>query len=251
MDNARLTDHLHREYALLHAAVASADPGSPVPTCPGWTVSDLAGHVAEVYLHKAECIRLRAFPDPWPPERPAVPPTAELETAWARLLEQFATHEPTDPAATWHDPDQTVGFWIRRMAQETAVHRIDAQLAAGVTVDPIPDDLAEDGVDELLTLFVAYASEHWPGGFAGVLAGADRRPVRVTAGSGSWLVTIEEDAARVVPTSADAPAAAQVTGDAGAMARWLWGRGGEEAVTVGGDQPLVDQLRRVIVAGTQ
>lgn len=251
MDNVRLTDHLHREYALLHAAIAGAGPEAPVPTCPGWTVSDLAGHVAEVYLHKAECIRLRAFPDPWPPERPAVPPATELDAAWARLLEQFATHEPTDPAATWHDPDQTVGFWIRRMAQETAIHRLDAQLAAGVAVDPVPDDLAVDGVDELLVLFVAYASTRWPGEFAGSLAKADRRPVRVTAGPRSWLVTVEEDAVRVIPTGADAPAGAQITGAAGAMVRWLWGRGGDADVSVGGDQALADQLRKVIVVATQ
>ena len=249
---ARLTDHLHREYALLARGRRRVPiRGRRCRAAPAGRSSDLAGHVAEVYLHKAECIRLRAFPDPWPPVRAAVPPTGELDTAWARLLEQFATHEPTDPAATWHDPDQTVGFWIRRMAQETAIHRLDAQLAAGVTVDPVPDDLAVDGVDELLTLFLAYASTRWPGEFADALARADRRPVRVTTGSRSWLVTLDQDAVRVVETSGDAPAGAQVTGDAGAMVRWLWGRGGDDAVTVGGDPALVDQLRRVIVTGTQ
>jgi hypothetical protein len=33
-----------------------------------------------------------------------------------------------DPAGSWYTPDQTVGFWIRRMAQETVIHRIDKLL---------------------------------------------------------------------------------------------------------------------------
>ena len=42
------------------------------------------------------------------------------------------------------------------MAQETVIHRIDAELGADVPIAPIPDDLAIDGIDELLKVFVAY-----------------------------------------------------------------------------------------------
>ncbi|HKD96214.1 MAG TPA: maleylpyruvate isomerase family mycothiol-dependent enzyme, partial [Micromonosporaceae bacterium] len=175
MEFTSLTEHLNRDYARLRAAVAAADPAAPVPSCPGWTVDDLAGHVTEVYLHKVECIKQRKFPDAWPPEREPAPLTTQLDTAWTRLIEQFATHEANDPAATWHDPDQTVGFWIRRMAQETVIHRIDAQLAAGVAVDAIPDDLALDDVDEVLHLFIGYASTRWPGEFAAHLESPDTR----------------------------------------------------------------------------
>jgi hypothetical protein len=51
-------------------------------------------------------------------------------------------------------PDQTVGFWIRRMAQETVVHRVDAELAAEVAPGAIPDDIALDGIDEFLIAFI-------------------------------------------------------------------------------------------------
>ena len=55
------------------------------------------------------------------------------------------------------DGRQTSGFWARRMAVETAVHRYDAQLAAG---DPQPVErmLAADGVDEYLDVL-----PFWPG----------------------------------------------------------------------------------------
>jgi hypothetical protein len=36
------------------------------------------------------------------------------------------------------------------MAQETVIHRADAELAAGAPVAVIPGDLAADGIDELL-----------------------------------------------------------------------------------------------------
>lgn len=260
MEFSTLNEHLTREYALLHAAVAAADPAVPVPTCPGWTMDDLAGHVAEVYLHKAECIRLRQFPTPWPPQRSGGPLTAELDSAWARLMEQFATHEPGDPAATWHEPDQTVGMWIRRMAHETVIHRLDAQLTAGTQVDPIPADLALDDIDEVLTLFIAYASTRWPGEFAAHLEDPDTRPLRVTAtddgNSRSWVVTVDPQGVRVTKTTsaaqvAGAAPAARVRGDADAVARWLWGRAGLDALTVEGDTALVGQLRRLMVAGTQ
>jgi hypothetical protein len=40
------------------------------------------------------------------------------------------------------------------MAQETVIHRVDAELAAGAPVAVIPGDLAADGIDELLAAFV-------------------------------------------------------------------------------------------------
>ena len=61
------------------------------------------------------------------------------------LRAEFRAREPGAPAPTWFGPDQTVGFWIRRMAQETVIHRIDAELAAGLPVTPVPGDLAADG----------------------------------------------------------------------------------------------------------
>lgn len=260
LDFATLTEHLTRDYALLHAAVAASDPAAAVPSCPGWTVDDLAGHVAEVYLHKAECIRLRAFPRPWPPERQrGAGLTTELDTAWARLMEQLATHDPADPAATWHEPDQTVGFWIRRMAHETVIHRVDAQLAAGIPVEAIPGDLALDDIDEVLTLFIGYGSTAWAEEFAPVLEASDPRPVRITATAAgevrSWTVTVNPDRVRVAESSpeaaADALPAAEAEGDADTMARWLWGRSEAGAVATGGDRALLDQLRRALVTGTQ
>src|SRR5947209_5498927 len=110
----RLTAHLAHEYALLHEALAAADPTAAVPTCPDWTAADLGDHVAMVYLHKVECMRRGAWPKPWPPEEGV----GTLSDAYTALVSAFAVREPSDASVTWFEPDQTVGFWIRRMSQE-------------------------------------------------------------------------------------------------------------------------------------
>jgi uncharacterized protein (TIGR03083 family) len=134
-----------------------------VPSCPGWTVADLATHVGEVYLHKAIVMREGKWPDPWPPEEHAdTAPLALLDQGYREVTAEFAARSPDEAALTWFGPEQTVGFWIRRMAQETVVHRMDAQLAAGETLTVAPDDLAIDGVDEVLKRFLEYGAAEWP-----------------------------------------------------------------------------------------
>ena len=61
-----------------------------------------------------------------------------IDDAYRQLAQEFAARDPADPSGTWYGPDQTVGFWIRRMAQETVIHRIDAELGAREQVTPSP-----------------------------------------------------------------------------------------------------------------
>ena len=161
MEYSRFLDCLAADYARLRAVVPDG-LAAAVPTCPGWTVADLARHVGQVYLHKTLAMREGAEPDPWPPQELAdEEPLALLDRAYAGLLHEFATRKPEDPAGSWYKPDQTVGFWIRRMAHETAIHRIDAELGTGQLVAPVPADLAVDGIDELLKVFLAYSVAEW------------------------------------------------------------------------------------------
>jgi uncharacterized protein (TIGR03083 family) len=253
MDFERLRQCLDADFALLRAAIAAVDAKAPVPTCPDWTAYDLAEHTGTVYLHKAECIRLSAFPPQWPPTGLPADPVELLDQTYGALLAQFDAHQPSDPAATWHGPDQTVGFWIRRMAQETVIHRIDAEVTAGVPVHPIPQDLAVDGVDEILKLFLAYGSTVWPREYADALAAAgDERPVLVTTGSRSWAVCAAGTEIEVEDAADATGAAAALDGDPAAMLRRLWNRvlpGDEIAET--GDAGLLTQFQTLLVAGTQ
>jgi uncharacterized protein (TIGR03083 family) len=254
MDTDTLAQHLTREYGLLHAAVTAVDPATPVPSCPGWTVADLASHVAMTYLHKVECIRLNANPDPWPPEPSGEPADRELERAWAALTEAFTTYAPGDPAKTPFDPDQTVGWLVRYMALETVIHRVDGELAVG-SVTPIPEDLALDGIDELLAIFVGYGSTRFPEEFAAhIEAGAGDR-LRVVAqtadGPRAWLATMTGAGVTVVADGADAAAEVTVTGEADAVLRWVWNRAAPGEVTVAGDPAATERWHALLVAATQ
>ena len=72
MDDSRFLDCLAAEFAALRQAAASADPGAPVPACPGWTIADLVTHVGVTYLHKAVIMRTGSGPTIGrrPPRRP-------------------------------------------------------------------------------------------------------------------------------------------------------------------------------------
>jgi hypothetical protein len=53
-------------------------------------------------------------------------------------------------------PDEAV-YWVRRAAHEFAVHRWDAATTRDAEPDPIPVDLARDGIAEFFEAFVATA----------------------------------------------------------------------------------------------
>jgi len=140
MDDSRYLECLSSDYASLRDAAAATELTAPVPCCPGWTMGDLVSHVALVYLHKATSMRTGQIPESWPPpgldEEPLLP---LLDRTYGELMAEFSQRAPADPTPTWYEPDQTVAFWIRRMAQETVIHRIDAEQTAGLPVTPVPE----------------------------------------------------------------------------------------------------------------
>ncbi len=129
-----------------------------------------------VYLHKATAMRQGSEPENWPPDFDDDASAIELiDDAYRQLTGEFAARDPAEPSGTWYGPDQTVGFWIRRMAQETVIHRIDAELGAHEQVAPVADDLAADGIDELLRVFVGYGVSEWADLFTEALKDSDGR----------------------------------------------------------------------------
>jgi len=247
VDEKRFLTCLDEDYRRLRDVVAGA-LGERVPSCPDWTGADLANHVAAVYMHKTECIRRGEIPLPWEPEL-GPDPLAALDKAYRELTAEFAAHGPDEPAPTWYEPVQTVGWWLRRMAQETVIHRIDAELAAGVEPLPVPADLAADGIDEVLVCFVAYGTTAYPEHVADVMADCDGSTVRIDTESGSWLVQLGPDVVTVERGSADAEAV--VRGSEGAVLGWLWRRAGNSAVELDGNRAVVGKLQNHLRVATQ
>jgi uncharacterized protein (TIGR03083 family) len=225
------------------AAVAGGRGVEPVPSCPGWTVDDLVRHVAEVYEHKIACTLLGHAPDPWPPEWPADRSAIEWFTdAHGRLLEMFDRSGPTTPSATWWPPDQTVGFWARRMAHETAVHRVDAELAASAAT-PIDAELAADGVDEILRRMLA---GDWSEDADDAATG---QRIVVSTDRHRWGVILTRDAVTIEDEPGDAEALLE--GDPSDVDLWLWGRAPDERVSRTGDLGALRLLRSRLALATQ
>jgi uncharacterized protein (TIGR03083 family) len=266
MDNSRFLACLKADYRRMRGVV----PGhlaARVPSCPDWTVADLTRHVGQVYLHKVECMRAGGEVETeWPPAGlQEEDPVALLDRSYAALVGELTTRNPSDPGGTWYEPDPTVGFWIRRMAQESVIHRIDAELGAGAAIAPVPDDLAIDGVDELLKVFVAYAFSKWPEDFTEALKDSPGRAFLIRAEAaagrpgGSWLVktgtdhlVVEGGPGREVVDSRTPDVT--VSGTPAAVLRWAWNRetpGEASLVRVEGNADALSELRQCVVDGTQ
>lgn len=110
----------------LAGLVAGRDPATPVPTCPGWTIRDLVGHVGAGHRWVAGLVEARQRELPPRTEVPAPDDPAawpEWLTAGARrLVDAVRATGPELPVWTWQ-ADRTAGFWLRRMLHDELVHR--------------------------------------------------------------------------------------------------------------------------------
>lgn len=266
MDNSRFLSCLEADYRRIREVV----PGrleARVPTCPDWTVADLTRHVGEVYLHKVECMREGSERETeWPPAGLGdEEPVALLDRAYAELVAELTTRNPGDRGGTWYAPDPTVGFWFRRMAQESVIHRIDAELGVGAAVSPVPDDLAVDGTDELLKVFVAYSVSEWGDYFTETLANSPGRTykVQITATADmpavAWWIKTSPGQFAVEgglggKLAEEATPDVIISGTPTDVLRWSWNRetpGESSRVTVEGSPAALAALRRCIVIATQ
>jgi uncharacterized protein (TIGR03083 family) len=252
VDKSRYLTCLESDYRRLRA-VAEGKLDAQVPSCPEWTMADLVVHVAQVYTEKADTI-ITGEEQTWPPETPGDGPIAMLEHAYVKLLAELTARASADPAPTWYKPEQNVGFWVRRMAQESVIHRVDGELAAGVALADIPDDLAVDGADEVLVRFLSYGSFEYPEYFDRLVRaagpdGRDGRAVRVDAGDYSWSVRLATTGIAVSTQPDDT--AARVSGAPVDILLWLWRRVDDTAVKIDGDADLVATLRRLLGVATQ
>jgi len=141
--------------------VDGADLTRTVPTCPDWTLRQLATHLGRAQRWAAEIVVTRsAQPIPFrevPDGR--IPDDAARHAPWLRAgAERLVTamrQAGSDPVWTFAGM-LPASFWARRMAHETAVHRADAELAAGRR-PAFPPDLAADAIDEWLGFLCAPA----------------------------------------------------------------------------------------------
>ena len=212
-----LLDVVERDGTRAAAAAEGADHDRPVPGCPGLTVGGTARHLGSVYRMVVTWLRTGTRPSVWP-RQPDEGQSVEdyLRDGLRSLLGELAAHPPSAPCETWHPQDRTYGFWRRRMAHESTVHRMDVEAAIGRDLTPVTDTLALDGIDEVLTLWFTHRLTE-----RGV-AGTRHTTVSVRSGPRSWLATMDPRGTSSTPSRT--PGDAQITGTPLEMYLWLWGR---------------------------
>jgi uncharacterized protein (TIGR03083 family) len=139
--------HLGRELGAFEACLGG-DLSAPVEHCGDWTLCDLASHLGGGNLWAAAAVTEQRgdYEAPPPPRDPAV--LADWFNGTRGVLLAALDADPS--ASAWTiAPPPTVGFWQRRRAQETLVHRWDAQHALGVA-GPLDLALADDGIAEVI-----------------------------------------------------------------------------------------------------
>ena len=248
-------------------ALKGVQADAPVPSCDGWSADDLLWHLAEVQHFWAEVAAGAAGDDVVEPPRPK--DVADLRALGARsgtaLLSALASRDGSTACWSWHPDGGTLGWVARRQAHEALVHRVDAELTAGLDVRPPSIGLAVDGVDEVLTVFVDVVPD-W-GSFT-----PDGTKMRLTCTNApaAWELALgrftgtgpesgtqhDLDAGQVRRLSAGGDASEPsadltISGRAWDLDRWLWGRGGLEALDVTGEAALVERVRELLVGATK
>jgi len=234
MELDRYIELLRNDTERIAEVAESVDLRTGIASCPGWGLGDLVHHVGEVHRFwqwvAAERVQ-RIESDAEIPVRPQ-PPDVDL-VAWFRLgaatlLDTLAKADPTEPVWSWtsqHD----MAFIQRRMPQETAVHRWDAESAAGVA-GPIDSALAADGIaeffllaaanpisgDERIGLAASDTGDRWTADVASgrmqLRQGASNEPVLLSGSASDVLLVLW----RRLPLST-----LQVSGDVGVATRFL------------------------------
>ena len=167
---------LRDEGERLAASAAVLDLGTAVPACPRWTIRDLLRHIGYVHRwaaryvtgqHTQELPRL----DEAVILRQDIPDDGLLDwfrAGHAALVQALDAAGPGLDCWTFlPGAVSPLAFWARRQAHETTMHRVDVQLAAAAAappghLDPIPAELAADGVDELLMGFARRNAKRGP-----------------------------------------------------------------------------------------
>ena len=163
---AGLIDTIAAESARLAAVVAASDLEARVPSCPDWSVRDLAHHIGEVQWYWGENVRAKNADQRSGTERTPLPEDADL-LAWLgwctySLLAALRAAGPDAPCWAWWPSPHTSGAVGRHQAQEAAVHRWDAEGVRG-TSTPLPAVLAADGVPEFVEIMIGADVTALPG----------------------------------------------------------------------------------------
>jgi uncharacterized protein (TIGR03083 family) len=242
MDVEEHIEQLRGDGSHLAAAVAQAGPETTIPACPEWVVRNLVHHLGRVHRWATAFVAGRyTNSGDVDFEGARLPGDAEL-VEWflaghGALVDALADAPADLECWSFLASPSPLAFWARRQSHETAIHRIDAEQAAGRVVASYTPAFAADGLDELLTGFVPR-----------LVSGRDAgQPASIrfacTDDPAQWIVTIGSER----PTNGSASGEGDVDNAVDCTVRGraedlylaLWRRRGTGALLIDGDPDVI------------
>lgn len=223
-------------------AAAESDWERPIPHCPGWDAAQLTGHMGSILDWMARIVSTgervsRRDRDPPPDDRDRL--SSWFAAHLDRTLGVLTSVDPDRPTWTFSSrDDHRAGWWCRRLAVELAIHRWDAQDAAGTDTGtpalPLDGVVAAAGIGEFFIEFLpGILARNRLDGLRGGLA------LHATDDGAEWLFDL--DAGTEAPTAQQQsiPIRTTVRASRSDLLLWLTNRKPGSAVDVHGDGEVV------------
>jgi uncharacterized protein (TIGR03083 family) len=147
--------------------IRGADPATPVPTCPDWTLRQLFRHVGRGNRWAAQIVAERRSQPLNPRDVRDGRPPGDVDAAidWLNGGVQqliIAVDQVGSDARVWTFlGPRPAGWWIRRRLHEVLVHSADAAIAVGADFTTAPE-LAADAINEWIERIVVQANKQAP-----------------------------------------------------------------------------------------
>lgn len=225
MEVPALVNRLESDGQLLLAAARRAGWDAAVPAIQ-WTVRELVTHAGGVHRWAADIVTTGSTSADTPAGAAvgSGPDDDELaewfENGHVALVATLRSAPPDLECFTFLPAESALHFWARRQAHETAIHRVDAEGAAG-TATLFHAEFAQDGIGEILLGFARRRSN----------AVATPATMGLDAADGpSWLVSFGGE--RIEATESEDLVGTDVTirGVSSDLYRWLWNRPSDAVV---------------------
>jgi uncharacterized protein (TIGR03083 family) len=239
MEYAEHITAVENETGAFARVLMRGDTGAQVPTCPDWTLLDLAKHVGGVMGFWSHALAEgMGRPKPEILEEPGPAPTMWLTTIASALVGELKAATGDTKVWTWDPSDQSAGFVARRMAHETAIHRFDAQMAIGKP-QPVDSALAADGIEEIFAMCAAAPDRMGQG---------EGQTLHLHSAEGNeWLIAMNPDG--LVVTREHAKGDLALKGAVSDLELLLYDRPPIGEVERFGDETVLDAWKRVFKFG--
>jgi uncharacterized protein (TIGR03083 family) len=231
MDVSALLAQLAADGPLLIGAAQRAGWDAPVPGT-GWDVRRLVTHIGGVHRWAADIVTTAsATGDTAAGRAVGTGPSDDELVEWfqnghAALVETLRSAPEDLECFTFLPADSARHFWARRQAHETAIHRVDAEAAAG-TCTQFDASFAQDGIAEILTGFAHRRSN----------AIATTATIGLDAGDGpSWLIRLGGERTEAAESEELVGTDVTIRGLSSDLYCWLWNRSSEAVVD--GDEKI-------------